>query len=76
MQSGMTQTKVSPGFLGGSGYLNSHTEQRDPQGRQEAQAVSVGRFGQEGRVPGDYGCVKKVDHADPELEGSIEPVYH
>lgn len=52
--------------------------QRDPQGRQEAQAVPVGRFGPEGGVPGDHGCVKKVDHADPELEleGSAEPVYH
>ena len=51
-------------------------EQRDPQGRQEAQAVPVRRFGQEGCLPGDHGCVKKMDHADPELEGSAEPVYH
>ena len=51
-------------------------EQRDPQGHQEAQAVPVGRFGPEGGVPGDYGCVKKMDHADPELEGGAEPVYH
>ena len=51
-------------------------EQRDPQSRQEAQTVPVGRFGQEGRLLGDYGCVKKVDHAGPELEGGTEPVYH
>ena len=43
-------------------------EQRDPQSHQEAQAVPLGRFGQEGRLPGGHGGVKKMDHADPKLE--------
>ena len=38
--------------------------------------MPLGRFGQEGRLPGGHGCLKKMDHADPELEGRAEPVYH
>ena len=47
----------------------------DPQSHQEAQAVPLGRFGQEGRLPAIMDA-SKMDHADPKLEGSDKPVYH
>jgi len=50
-------------------------EQRDPQGRQETQAVSHRRLSDEGGVFSYHGCVEEMDHADPELESGTEPVY-
>ena len=68
---------VPGGYSQGDLHHQCHRilEQCDPQSRQEAQAVSDGRFSDESGVSGDQGGVEEMDHADPELESGAQPVY-